>query len=462
MLTATAAPDAAALSGAQRLARAATRRVPADSAAVFRIVFGLVVAGSSVRFVAKGWVDTLYLAPAHHLTYTGFEWVRPWPAPLMYAHVIALAALGVCIAVGHHHRAAAALFAIGFTYVELIDASLYLNHYWFVTLAAILLAVLPVHHRWSVDAWRGRIVPSATVPAATVWALRAQVGVVYVFAGLAKLNALWLLDALPLRLWLPGRANLAVIGPLLALPATAYVLSWLGALFDCTIVGWLLWRRSRPFAYGALVAFHVGTAMLFQIGVFPWLMIGASLVFLAPDWPSRLRSRAVGARTTTAAAPPPQPSPRLSRRVTVFLALFALVQLLLPLRHLAYPGDVRWTDEGFYGSWRVMLTEKTGHLEFRVRLPASGEERLVEPSLVLTDWQARQASIRPDLLHAAAHLVADDFRARGEPGVEVYADAFMSFMGRPVTRLVDPNVDLAALPRTLGHQSWILSPDENP
>jgi hypothetical protein len=297
------------------------------------------------------------------------------------------------------------------------------------------------------------------VPAATVWALRAQVGVVYVFAGVAKLNALWLLDALPLRLWLPDRAHVAVIGPLLAQPATAYVLSWLSALFDCTIVGRLLWLRSRPVAYAVLVVFHLGTAMLFQIGVFPWLMIGASLVFFAPDWPAQLRSRLSRGRTTDAAAPAQSSAsvvPRLSRRVVIVLAVFAVVQVLVPLRHLAYPGDVRWTDEGYYGSWRVMLTEKTGHLELRVRFPATGEEQLVDPSIVLTDWQVRQASIRSDLLPAAAHLVADEYRARGTPDVEVYADAFVSFMGGPVRRLVDPNVDLAALPRTLGHQSWIL------
>jgi hypothetical protein len=145
-----------------------------------------------------------------------------------------------------------------------------------------------------------------------------------------------------------------------------------------------------------------------------------------------------------------------------FLVAFALVQLLLPLRHLAYPGDVRWTDEGYYGSWRVMLTDKTGYLEFRVRVPETGEVRVVDPRSVLADWQVTQASIRPDLLHAAALIVADDFRSRGAEHVEVYADAFVSFMGRPATRLVDPNVDLAAMPRTLGHQTWILPMSAGP
>ena len=46
---------------------------------MFRISFGLLVAASMIRFVAKGWVESLYLAPAHHLTYARFEWVRPLP-----------------------------------------------------------------------------------------------------------------------------------------------------------------------------------------------------------------------------------------------------------------------------------------------------------------------------------------------------------------------------------------------
>jgi vitamin K-dependent gamma-carboxylase len=239
------------------------------------------------------------------------------------------------------------------------------------------------------------------------------------------------------------------------MPSTAFVMSWMGALFDCTIVGWLLWRRSRPFAFAVLVAFHIGTAMLFQIGVFPWLMIGASLVFFPPDWPSRLRARVTGAREARVAAPAGV-APRIGRGASVFLVGFAIVQVLLPLRHLAYPGDVRWTDEGYYGSWRVMVTEKTGYLQFRVRLPDTGEVRVVDPRSVLEPWQVPQTSIRPDLLHAAALIVADEYRARGAAHVEVYADAFVSFMGRPATRLVDPDVDLAALPRTLGHQPWIL------
>ena len=136
----------------------------------------------------------------------------------------------------------------------------------------------------------------------------------------------------------------------------------------------------------------------------------------------------------------------------------ALLQVAIPLRHLAYPGNVRWTEEGYYLSWRVMITEKAGHLEFRVT-DAGGAEWQVGPELVLTDWQATQAAIRPDLLVTTAHLLADHYRAAGRGEVEVRADAFVSFNGRPHRRIVDPTVDLASVPRNLAPKPYLLPLD---
>ena len=526
------APGAPAL--VDRLAAAAGRAVPADSAVAFRVLFGLVATYGALRFLARGWVDALYLAPANHLTYAGFEWVRPLPAPWMHAHLMLLAMLGLCIAAGYRYRLATVAFAVGFAYVELIDAALYLNHYWYVTLAAAALAVMPLHRHCSLDARAGRVAASATVPAVVLWVLRGQIAVVYLFAGIAKLNGDWLFEALPLRLWLADNADLALIGPLLAMPPVAYAASWAGALFDCTIVAWLCWRRSRPLAYVAVIGFHVLTGMLFQIGIFPVVMIGATLVFFPPDWPSRLlRRRRPGTGLLAGAAPaangpisaasitdppttrtpltepPTTRSPAASpagtapaalatsgalaapaalatsgalaapatptspttatkptgtvggrrwRWALAVLVVVALVQVAIPLRHLAYPGNVRWTEEGYYLSWRVMITEKAGHVDYRVR-DATGAEWQVGPELVLTDWQISQATMRPDLIVATAHLIADHYRAEGRGEVEVRADAFASFNGRPHQRMLDPTVDLAAQRRDLTLKSFILPLD---
>ena len=442
---------------AARLQTAARRPVAADSVAVFRIGFGLLAVFGSLRFLARGWVDSLYLAPENHLTYAGFGWVQPLPSPWMHLHLLALAALGACIALGYRHRLAAALFTAGFAYAELIEATLYLNHYWFVTLVGLLLALLPVHHRWSLDARAGRVAPSRTAPAGVVWALRAQVAVVYVFAGLAKLNGDWLLRGEPMGLWLSDRTHLPVAGPLLDEPLVALTASWAGALFDCTVVGWLLWRRSRKWAYGAVVGFHLVTGAMFQIGIFPWVMIIAALVFFEPDWPGRLLRRVVPsacalptAELFTAAAP------KMSRFAVAALVALAAAQMVLPLRHYAYDSNVRWIEEGYYLSWRVMLTEKAGHVEFRVTDPSTGRSWTAEPELVLTGWQVEQADVRPDLIHATALLIAEHYRQAGIDGVEVRADAWVSMNGRPARRIIDPATDLAAWPRGAIPAGWIL------
>ena len=449
------------------LATAARRAVSADSVAVFRIAFGVLAAFAAIRFLANGWVNQLYLAPRAHLTYPGFGWVQPLPAPWMHLVVAAVGAAGVAIALGWRYRLACWSYLCGFAYLEAIDATLYLNHYWFVSLCALLLAIVPAHHHWSLDARADRVRRSARVPAGVVWALRAQVGVVYVFAGLAKLNADWLSSALPLRIWLADRSDIWLVGPLLDEPWLAFAASWGAAAFDCTIVGWLLWRRSRPWAYAVLVMFHVATWMLFAIGVFPWVMIAAALVFFDPDWPRQLAARCRALRAHLPVQPESRlvrraadTCPRLGRAALVALAALAVVQLALPLRHLAYPGDVRWTEEGYWGAWRVMLTDKAAHLEFEVTDPATGHRWIVGPDIVLEDWQIERASGHPDLIVATAHLVADQYRHSGVTDVEVRADAWVSMNGRPAQRIIDPTVDLAAQSRTLAPAPWILQPDD--
>lgn len=454
MQTATRAAEPRSSPAGHRILEAARRSVPADSVAVFRISYGLLVAYSCVRFLAKGWVDTLYLQPDHHLAYRWFEWIQPLPGPLMHLHVAALAVLGLCIAAGYRHRLATGLFVVGFSYTELIDAALYLNHYWFITLAGVLLLVLPVHHRWSLDVAVGRVRAHPNVAVGVVWALRAQLAAVYLFAGLAKLNPDWLFHAEPMSLWLADRTHLPLVGPFLDEPAMAYVASWSGAAFDCTIVAWLLWRRSRPYAYAVLVGFHLTTGALFQIGVFPWVMIVATLIFFEPTWPRRLASSA-----SIISRHPVSPSRPTTRPLLVAgLVALAAIQLVLPLRHYAIDGNVRWTEEGYYLSWRVMLTEKAGHVDYHVTDPTTGRTWTVDPDLVLTEWQANHAATRPDLIHATAHLIAEHYRDQETPDVEIRADAWVTMNGHQARRLIDPTVDLAAHRRGHLPTGWILDP----
>lgn len=440
--------------------------VSGASSAAFRIAFGLMGLAGVIRFWVKGWIEELYLQPRFHFTYFGFDWVRPWPDQFMYLHFAALGAACIGIAAGFRYRFSVALFCLLFTYVELLDKTLYLNHYYLVSLLSCLMLFMPLHRRASLDSLLRPEMRSPTVPAWVVWVLRAQLGAVYFFAGLAKLNPDWLAHGLPLRIWLYSFRDLPTLGAMLRQPWFALAVSWAGAFFDLTILGWLSWIRSRPCAYAALLAFHVLTWLLFpRIGLFPWIMIGNSLIFLAPDWPERLWSAArrllprlpvLRARRDPRRGEQAGEPLWVRRSLLAGIAMFALIQVSLPLRHWLFPGDVRWNEEGYYFSWRVMLTEKAGAVEFRVKDPVDGRTWRVSPDEYLTPVQVERMAVQPEMILQTAHHIARDFNERGYAHVQVYADAFVTFNGRPFARLIDAEADLAAIPESLAPRPWVL------
>ena len=445
------------VSNLDRIILIGSQPVSAASAAAFRIMFGLLGLVAVLRVASKGWISELYIEPVQHFTYSGFWWVQPWPGWGMYVHfaLLGLASLGV--ALGYRYRLSISAFFLLFTYIELIDKTTYLNHYYWMSLASLLMIFLPLHRTASLVSMRNPSLRTETIPIWVIWALMAQVGVVYVFGGIAKLNPDWLFQAQPLQIWLYNSGDVPFVGSLLKETWVAYAMSWAGAAFDLTILGWLLWRRSRPIAYVALVVFHVMTWLLFPIGMFPWIMIAGTLIFFAPDWPHRLKATLPRRRfrVPVHVDPPVSNSTWLSRTGTVALVLFALVQVALPLRHWAYPGNVRWNEDGYRFSWRVMLTEKTGQVRFRVTDAITGEEWLEYPEQYLTTLQTERMAYQPDMILAAARIVADEAMSRGRR-VEVRADAFVTLNGREATRFVDPEVDLALVEPGIGPKTWVL------
>ncbi|MFZ0014405.1 MAG: HTTM domain-containing protein [Acidimicrobiia bacterium] len=408
-----------------------TRLVSGASTAMFRIGFGLVGLILTVRFFAHGWIDPLFIAPEFHFKYPGFAWVEPLPGIGMYLVFGALALCSVSIALGLWHRVGAAGFAVGLAYVELIERTNFLNHYYWMILTAVVMAFLPMSRTWSLDVWRGRADDTGgRVPMWVVWLLRFQVGMVYFFAGVAKINPDWLVRAEPLSTWLPARAELWLVGPLLALPATPFALAWAGALFDVTVVGWLLIQRTRLVAYAALVAFHLSTWLLFpSIGVFPLVMGLGALVFFEPDWPRALSRRVVLAQGGGG---------RLRPLWVGVATVYVLAMLLIPVRHLAIPGDVRWTGEGYQGAWQVMLTDKTGTVDFLVT--KDGSTWIVPPPAYLTDRQMAVMATDPALIAQTARLIA------AEHGGSVSARALVAVNGRRSVRFTDESVDIGQGP----------------
>lgn len=435
---------------------------PVDAAwlAAFRVLFGLALCVSMLRFLTKGWVEQLFVEPRFFFKYYGFAWVEPLSGSGMQALFVALAVLAAMMAAGLAFRLAAPTFALGLTYVQLIDATNYLNHYYLAALLAWLLTFSPANRVWSLDASLARRFgrPARPVVArAWLYLFRFQIGLVYFFAGLAKAQSDWLLHAQPLRIWLGQSTDLPLLGPLFTLQAVPLVMSWCGFLYDTTIVGFLLHRRTRPYAYAAVIVFHTLTSALFPIGMFPVIMTLSALVFFDADWPRRLLSRL---RDLPApAAPPPAAAPVASARRKLGLAVMAgycAVQLVLPFRYLVYGGNVLWHEQGMRYSWRVMLRAKGGQTTFVVRQRETGRIWHVGARQYLTGLQESEMSSQPDLILQLAHHIRDDFARRGLGPVEVRADSTVALNGRRSARFVDPNVDLALIDDGVGPARFVL------
>lgn len=426
---------------------------PVDGAslAVFRVGFGLLLVGHFSHYTLGGRLERLFLNPTVRFTFPGFSWVEPLPDAALRALFWLLLASAAGIALGLFYRASCLVFAVGNSYVFLLDTANYNNHDYLLCLLGLVMAAVPAHRLFSLDARLRPRIRSDTVPAWSLWWLRFQTGVPYLFGALAKINADWLLRGEPMTMWLregtEGPLRLAIFRQ----PLTGLVMAWSGFFLDLLAVPLLLWRRTRVAALLALLAFHLLNAQLFVIGVFPWLMIWAALLFFRPDWPRRLRM--VPPRR---GGQPGRFRPRAA--VAALLGLWVAVQALLPFRHYLYPGWVDWTEEGHRFSWRMKLRDKRGRIEF---LAVDPMRRSVTPlqgvqELLLTPQQRDMMRHDPDSMRQFARHLARDLEPRlGR--VEIHVVSELSLNGHPPRPLIDPEVDLArAQRRPGGGQPWIL------
>lgn len=445
-----------------------TKLTSAAPLATFRIGFGLMMALSIVRFWANGWIEKLYLEPSYFFSYRYFEWVKPlgqWTYGLfLLAFVSAL-----LIMVGWKYRWATVLFFVSFTYIELMDKTTYLNHYYFVSLLSFLLIWLPAADYFSVDA-RGQ--EGVRVPRWTIDCLKVFVAVVYVYAGLAKLNSDWLLHAQPLAIWLPAKYSIPLLGDLLQQRWVHFAFAWSGAAYDLFIPFLLLWRPTRAVAFGLVVVFHVLTRVLFPIGMFPYIMIVSALIFFGAEWHERWLGRLSGVgekwkygnilqlgksgeKTRAIKGARPQDAKAVGWSKVVVAAVLVL-HLLLPWRYLLSPGELFWTESGYRFSWRVMLMEKAGYLTYRLEDPATGKRRVINTSDYLTSFQQKQLATQPDFILEFAHFLAEEHRQQNGSLPAVYAESYVALNGRGSTVYVDPEVNLTTISPDAPRTTWLL------
>lgn len=414
---------------------------------------------SLVRFWAHGWIEQLYLEPKFHFTYYGFEWVQPL-GNFTYVLFAICGISALLVAVGYKYRISIIIFFLSFTYIEFMDKTTYLNHYYFISCLSFLLIFLPAHRYFSFDAKNNPTKASFYIPKWSVDAIKILLSIVYFYAGLAKLNSDWLVNAMPLKIWLPSKYDVPFLGDLLQQEWVHYAFSWGGTGYDLAIPFLLWYRKTRVFGFILVVIFHVLTRILFPIGMFPFIMIVSALIFFDAGFHHKILafiSRIFKISKSAWDTKVKTVSAKTTQTFQYYIVVaFLVIQLVFPWRYFFYPGELFWTEEGYRFSWRVMLMEKAGYAQFKVKDRETGKQFLVDNSDFLSPFQEKQMSFQPDFIVEYAHFLGDHFASQGHKNLEVYVESYVALNGRLSAPYIDPTVDLLEVKESFTHKDFIL------
>jgi hypothetical protein len=241
----------------------------------------------------------------------------------------------------------------------------------------------------------------------------------------------------------------------------AYAFSWFGALYDLSIPFLLFYHRTRPFAFIAVLVFHITTWLLFPIGMFPFIMILATTIFFSPQShqmvlghikrifnPSKIALDGSGKEAYYSSS--------YQKVVFGVFAVFLMVQVLLPLRSMFYPGKLFWTEQGYRFSWRVMLMEKAGYAIFHIKDKVSGKQWEDYAHAYLSPMQEKQMATQPDMILQFAHFLKQQLADQGYEDVEIRAEVYVSLNGTTNRLLIDSEQDLTQIKDSFKHKTWIL------
>lgn len=453
---------------------------PIDGAslAAYRIIFGVTFVIDMASYFFTGWVKETYITPAFNYSYIPF--IQPPSEPMLWGVFFLCVFSALLIATGLYYRAAAIAFCLLHTYIFLLDRAEFLNHEYLISLTSLLLAIAPANNVFSLDRYfHPEKFPTQTIPRWNLLIIKIQLVIVYLYGALWKINPDWL-RGIPCEQFMTGNAGLRFFLPFSLDPLFPQFLSYGGILVDGLVPIFLIIPQTFWCAVALAVPFHLMNSILFNIGVFPFFMLGALALFPPHDWPRTLavKWRNLRAKLRPAAEQSKRAVISTSEEIRkqiesmtpqvvtagkwstvamlVFFHAYLLIQLVAPLRHLAYEDNVDWTEEGYYFAWRMMLHMKFSDIVMYETNPETGIRQKIDVTKYLNKRQLEVLSRRPELTHHFAQWYAD--KVEKESGVRpvVKAKCIASLHNRPWQDLIDPRVDLASQPFNMEKKSWIM------
>ncbi|MGB1268729.1 MAG: HTTM domain-containing protein [Flavobacteriaceae bacterium] len=429
------------------------KQIDNSSLIIFRIIFGLLIFLESVGAIFTGWVKRTLINPEFTFTVIGFDWLQPLPGNGMYYYYTIMGLLGLMVMIGYKYRFSIISFTLLWTATYLIQKASYNNHYYLLILISGFMCVLPANKYLSVDSKLHPNISSIKMPNWARFIFIAQMAIVYTYGAIAKLYPDWL-DTTVIKLFMQSKKHYYIVGNLLQEKWIHYFLTYGGIFFDGLIIPLLLIKKTRKIAFIAAIFFHLFNAIVFQVGIFPFLSLAFCLFFFDPKTIHHLFLKRKPFYNSKEVI-----TPKNTILITTLIAVYFCIQLILPVRHWLIKGDVLRTEEGHRLSWRMMLRTKSGTINFKVVDKASGKATIINHHKMLSLKQSQILATKPDVIWQFIQHLKNNYENEGKH-VEIYAvNNRVSINGKPYRSFINPNIDLTTVDwQTFNHSEWILTP----
>jgi hypothetical protein len=427
------------------------RQIDNRALIIFRVFFGLLIFLESIGAILTGWVNRVFIAPKFTFSFIGFEWLQPLPDYWMYVYYIVMGIFGLFIMFGFKYRLSIIGFTLMWIATYLMQKSSYNNHYYLLIILSTFMVFMPANTYFSVDAKMNPSIKKNIMPKWCSLVFIFQIGIVYTYASIAKMYPDWL-DTTVIEILMKSKEHYYIIGDILQQKWVHYFIAYSGIIFDLLVVPLLLWRPTRKYAFFASIFFHLFNSIVFQIGIFPYLSLAIIVFFFEPEIIRNIFFKKKEPYRDNEII-----IPKRNTAIVYLLIIYFSIQIVLPLRHWVIKDDVLWTEEGHRMSWRMMLRSRVGIAKYKVIDKFNNTEIPIYINNYLSEKQLRVASVRPDVIWQFAQYLKRDFKAL-DLDIEVYVDCSVSVNGKPLKRLINPKVDLAAVKwNAFKHSEWILS-----
>ncbi len=426
---------------------------PTDAAGLilFRKVFAICLFIQVFEFYAADMINKTFVINHMLLPFHFSAWLPALPGKLMHLPFLAQIVAAILLFTDKHAKKGAVIYFISFSYVVLLDISYYNNHFYMELL--LIFFFFFCHPQ--------RISGKDYVPALLLWIFRLQVIAVYFFGGIAKLNPDWLIHHEPMRQMLQNTMGTNVSGGLVSF----YTYS--GLIFDLTIGLLLVLPATRRPAILLTILFHLSNLLMFKsgknvsIGIFPFLMMATNLLFTDAAW---LRNRVPfffpvpkQNKKSNTAVVFLQPGDRRKKIILSGLLLYLLLQLFLPLRHFLIPGNVDWTNEGYYFAWRMKIRAKQTNLKINAIDESNGKSTVIQPFRFMNTSQYKAMCEDPAAMHFFIQLLKQKALKMGMKKPAFYLNWTCSLNGRAPQAVVDSTADFGSFKFSrFAHNTWIL------